>query len=307
MDPLTLSALITGGGSLLSSLFGGSSESKAANQQNALNAQQLKDQKLGSIDARGNRTRFVEGKGWVTTYGPTDKMLEDYFLSQELPAKQDQFRRADIASRAEDDTATNLLGQFNRVEKENPNDIYKLLYAAASEGIGENTSEAMSTAMRSALRSGSSNSANIAGKINEAGTKALASAGLQAKLQALDYSDNKYNDERQGTSSLYNLFANRARSDLAATTGASSTPTTSSVGSQSYAPVVADNGMANAIGGATSAIGGALNTIGANNQNAQTNALLQQFLASGAGGTSLGAGGILGTVADRTKNAGSVF
>jgi hypothetical protein len=303
---LTIAALISGGGGILSSIFGGMSESQQANQQNALNAQQLADQKLGSTDARGNSTKFVPGKGWVTSYGPTDQMLEDYFLAQELPARQDQFQRADTASRAEDVTAKNLLSQFNSVQREYPNDIYKMLYAAASNGIGENTSEAMSTALRSALRSGTSNVGKITEGINKAGSDALATAGLNAKLQALDYADNKYASDRGDTSSLYNLFASRARGDLAPTTGAGGTTTTSSVGSQQYSPAVADNGLANALGGAASALSGTANTLAANSQNSQTNALLKSFL-EGSGMGSIATGGIGGSVSDRTKISRSTF
>lgn len=283
MDPFSIAALISAGGGALSSIFGGISESQNTKAANKLAAQATADQKLGAIDARGNRTRFVDGQGWVTTYGPTDKALEQYFLNTELPALQDQFRRADLASRNEDVTANSLLQEFNRIQKGNTSDVENLLFTAGSRGVNEGADKALEVAMRSALRSGSSNAGNIAREINTGRLNALKDVGVDSKLQALDYVTNSYANERNNVANLYNAFADQARSSLSATTSAGSTPTSSVVGSQSYTPPQADNGLANALGGIATSVSGGLNSYSANQQNAQTNQLLQAFLSNGGG------------------------
>lgn len=307
MDPFTLAAIIGGGSGILSSIFGGMSESQNAALARAMQEQERADAKLGQTDARGNRTRFVEGKGWVTEFGPTDAALEAYFLNQELPARQDQFRRADQSSRREFDQSNALLDEFQRIQREDPAAIEDLLFSSASRGIGENTQNSLETAMRSIMRSGSTSGGKVTGRIQEAANKGLADAAIDSKLKSLDYVDNKFNTERGNTSSLYNLFANRARADLMPTTSANTPSTTSSVGSNSgLYQAVEDNGLANALGGIGSALSGSLNTLGSQQQNASTNALLQSFI-SGGGQMPFSSGGIFGSIADRSKARGSVF
>lgn len=307
MDPLAIASLITGGGSLLSSIFGGLSEHEANQLNRQLMEQDRRDAKLGATDARGTRTYFKEGVGWVTEYGPTDQMLEDYFLNMELPERQDQFLRASQASRREDDTANALLDEFGRIERANPNDIENMLYAAASRGIAENTGEAMEVATRSAMRRGYTNLDRLMESITESGNEALADAAVNSKLQALDFVNNQFDSQRSNTTNLYNSFAGRARADLAPTTGPATSSTVGVVGSQPVGQQVQpDNGFANAIGGGTAALGGIFGNIGANQRQNETNELLRSFL-SGYGGGSIADGGIFGDISSRARDRGGVF
>lgn len=308
MDPISLALLVSGIGGGLSSIFGGISESQRAAQANALQQQQLADTKLGSTDARGNRTRFIEGVGWVTEYGPTDRALEDYFLNTELPLRQDQFLRADRSSRAEDQTANALLDEFRRIERVDPTEIEQLLFSQASKAVGENSSRANDIIMRNILRTGATNNGRALENVAKSANSALADAAISSKLKALDFADSKYNTDRGNTSSLYNLFANRANQSLDPTTAATAPSTTGVVGSNSgmYQAPVADNGLANAIGGISSAASGALNSYNAYNQNNQTNALLQAFL-SGGGGFNLNSGGIFGSINERSRAGTGAF
>lgn len=308
MDPFSIAALISGAGGALSSIFGGISESQQTALQNQLLEQQLADSKLGQTDARGNRTYFKNGVGWVTEYGPTDRALEAYFLNRELPARQQQFQRADIASRNESAQADALLREFQRTERMDPAEIEDLLFSKAAGAIGRNTQDANNTLMRNILRTGATNNGAMSEKINRAANDSLASAAIDSKLQSLDYVDNKFANDRNTSSSLYNLFANRSRQTLDATTGASTPSTTGSVGSNIglYSAGAANNGLANALGGAASSISGALNSYGASQQNANTNRLLEQFMTVG-GQTSLSNGGVFGSVAERSRNMNGAF
>lgn len=308
MDPFTIAALISGAGGALSSIFGGMAQSQQTQLQNALLAQQLADSKLGSTDARGNRTYFKEGEGWLTEYGPIDRELEAYFLNRELPARQSQFQRADIASRNENAQAAALLDEFRRIEKIDPAELEQLLFSKASQGIGENTQNANNVLMRNILRTGATNNGKMVEQINKGANDSLATARINSKLQALDYSENKFNNDRSNSSSLYNVFANRARQGLDATTGATTPATTSVVGSNlgAYNAGEADTGLANALGGVASSIGGAFNSFGASQQNNKTNALLEAFL-TGGGQLNLGGGGIFGSVADRSRTQNGAF
>lgn len=317
MDPFTIAALVGGAGSVLSSIFGGAAEHEAnqtnrkiAEQNYQLALQQYKDQLLGGIDAQGNRTHFIDGVGWVTNYGPGSQAAYDYYLSHELPALQSQFQRNDVANRAQSDEANALLDQFQRIQRGNPADYERMLYAAASRGIGEATNDSLEVTMRNALRSGASNSANIAGNIAKEGQKALGDAALNAKLQALDYTDSKYATERGNTANLYNAFADRARQQLNSASNPG-TPASSGLVSNPTAPqqagVQADTGMANAFGGIGSSLSGIANAFGAQQQQAKTNALLEQYLSQG-GNFSTSNGGIFSSVADRSRNnTGGVF
>lgn len=308
MDPFTIAGLIGGGLSGLGALFGGSSESKAIRANNAFQREAYEDAKKGATDARGTRTYFDEELGWITEYGPTDQYLEDYRMSTELPALQRQFLESARMSGEQFSTADALLDEFRRIERQDPAQIEQLLLAAASEGIGEGTRDATETAMRSILRTGSTGGSNILRDIAQGGQEALSKAGIQAKLQALDYADSKYKADRADTTNLFNSFLSGGRASLHPTTSANTSPTVGVVGSdQAAVPrIQADTGMANALGGVGAAIGGIGNIFGAQQQRQQTNDLLASFLNAG-GGFNMGTGGIFGSVNDRMRNTGSSF
>jgi hypothetical protein len=308
MDPFTIAALVSGAGGALSSIFGGMAQSQQTALQNALLQQQLADSKLGQTDARGNRTYFKDGIGWVTEYGPTDRALEAYFLNRELPERQSQFQRAAVSSRNESAQADALLREFQRIERMDPNALSDLLFSQAARGVGENTQNANNVLMRNILRTGATSNGKMVDQINKAANDSLAGAAVDSKLKAMDFSNSKFASDRSNTSSLYNLFANRARQSLDATTGATTPATTSAAGSNIglYNAGEADTGWANALGGAAASIGGAFNSYGASQQNNQTNALLQQFL-TGGGQLNLNNGGIFGTVAERSRRQNGAF
>lgn len=344
MDPITLAAL---GSTALSSIFGGISENNASNINWAINEANRRDQnkwrqqgmdyaekvsgeqKLGSTNAAGDRTYFKPGVGWVTELGSRNRALLSQFYGKELPERQSQFARGATRSRAEDDLANQLLKQFQGVRKGNTRDVENMLFEASTRGINENTNAAMESAMRSGLRGGSSNLGKIAGKINAAGAAQRSNAGRDARLNAMDYVDQKYNQERGAASQLYNLFASRAGQDLGASydpTGAESGANSqmgqnaqlaaqgNSIGANAigrngglFQPYEANNALANALGGIGASLGGAGSNMQAQKGRDDTNALLQQYI-SGGGQFNLANGGFgMASIADRSRLSGGAF
>lgn len=310
MDPFTIAALISGVGGGLGSLLGGINQSNATNFNNAQALQAAADAKKGSVDARGNRVVWDDKLGWVSTYGPTDQMLEDYFVTQEFPERSAQFKRTAQASRGEADIANALMDEFRRLDRGNPADIENLLFTAASRGINENTRESMEPAAMAMLRTGNQGGGNkLLEAIAREGQEALGTAGINAKLQALQYNDTKFNQDRAATTDLYSTYANRARADFSPTASPSSGAATlmSQFGNKpTTANIEADTGLADAFGGIGAAAGGIANAFGVQQQNNRTNALLESFLSAGGMG-GMNNGGVLAGINERTRNKGSVF
>jgi hypothetical protein len=341
MDPITIAAL---GSTALSSIFGGLSENQASNINWAINEANRRDQnkwrqqgmdyaenirgeqKLGSTNAAGDRTYFKPGVGWVTELGSRNRELLNYFFGTELPERRSQFARGAQRSRTESDVADQLLRQFQSVMKENPRDAEQMLFEAATRGINENTAAAMGSAMTAGLRSGSSNVGRIAGEIQRAAGKTMANAGKDARLQALDYVGQKYNQQRGAASQLYNLFASRAGQDIGssydptgreaaanAQTGqmASLAAQGNSIGASAigrngglYQPFEANNAIGNALGGVGASLGGAGANMQAQQGRDETNELLKQYISNG-GNINLAAGGLgAPTIADRVRMMG---
>lgn len=340
MDPLTIAML---GGTALSSIFGGLAEDSASKQNWAINQQNRRDrnrersegmayadkiraeQQLGGTNAAGDRSYFKPGVGWVTELSGRSQGLQDYFYGNELPERRAQFERGATRSRAEDDQANQLLAEFQGIQRDNPADIEAMLYEAATRGIGENTNDALESALRQALRAGSSNSGDIAAKINAAGAKQRGNAAKDAKLQSLDYVDDRYNSRRGASSQLYNLFASRAGRDI----GSSLDPSQNEAGANALlgqfaglsgqgngigASAIAkpggsldyvepNNGLANAIGGVAASAGAAGDRMGSMAQRDSTNQLLRDYI-TGGGQLSLNSGGMFDAIGSRTRTGG---
>lgn len=344
MDPMTIAALISGGGGVLSSILGGNADS-STNATNLAIAQMNKqeqdqarqeaiqfatkqqdNQNLGATNAQGDRSYFKPGVGWVTDLSSKDQGLLNYFYSQELPQQQSQVQRNADASRSQSDEANQLLAQFQREGRLNPTDIENQLYLKGTEGIGDNTRDAEESALRAALRSGSSNVGKIAAAIAKTGSQARADTAINSKLQADGYVDNKYNSDRSNLDQLYASFADRAAKPI----GSSIDPANITQPANSQANVASnqaqqgssqvlnameqpvatmpmqqpDYGPANAIGGAAASLGGIANAYGTSQNNDATNELLRSYI-TGGGQLDLGQGGLFGAIADRVRTTGS--
>lgn len=333
-------AALGAGGSIYGSILGAQASEDAANMNWAINlynnrqrnkereeskryAEELRAEgKLGGRDALGNRTYFKEGEGWVTDLAPQQQALLDYFYQNELPQRRDQFNRRAANSREANDIAGSLFDEFRRINRDDPADTERMLYARASEGIGDAQRDNMETAMRSALQTGSSNAGSVAASISREGVEAGRRAAMDAALQAPDYVENRYNSRRGQVGNLLNMFLSQANGDIGASYDTSNVgddanslmarmsagdDAANSMGFQaankqggSLDYVEPRNGAANAaitIGNSLGALG---NRFGSYGDQQRNNRLFEQFLTQG-GQSNFGQGGIFGAMTDRVK------
>lgn len=284
------------------------------------------EQKLGATDQYGNRTYFDPVKGWVTDLSDQQQGLLDYFYSQELPERRGQFQREASRSRTDDDQASRTLDEYNRVQKENPTDLERQLYAKATRGISEASDDNMEAALRQAARTGNTNTGSLVGEFTRQAMDARRSAEQDASLAARDTVNNEYSGQRDQLSRLYQMFRQGAGADLgasldpgsvkaenstaqlmnAAAQGNSAGMNAASMTGGQLTPVEANNGAANA----WASIGGTLNStanrMGSYFDKDKNNALLQSFLDQG-GGLDFGGGGLFGRAADRLNYGRSAF
>jgi hypothetical protein len=335
-----LGALIGGAASVASAIIGGNAQSAATQYNWAANERNLQarekerkqtmdyaekvraEEKLGGTDAGGNRTRFVEGEGWVTELSDRNKALQDYFYGTELPERQGQFQRLASQSRKSDDVANGLLAQFRRIVKENPAEIEALLMSVASRGINEGTRDAIEPAMRSAARTGNSNVSKIIGEIARNAQEARKEAAINSKLQAKDYVQQSYDSKRGTNAQLYNQFLSQSGLAL----NPSMDPTAGEAGANNLMaqflqaaqagkgigfnavnkqggtrmPIEPDMGMANAIGASGVSIASMLERMGSGAEKMRNNNALRDYISVG-GQLDMNEGGIFGRSADRLK------
>lgn len=341
MDPFSLIGALAGaGGGIASALLGGDAADQAAAWNYAINERNLRAQKkqqqnaidyadkirgeqhLGATDALGNTTKFVPGKGWVSTLSPEQQKLYDYFFKQELPERRAQFQRGAEASRNNDDVARGLLAEFRRIQRETPMDAANQLYYSSTRGASDANREMMEAAMRQAARTGNSNVAGIMAQMGRQSMDQRAAARQNADIQAEDYVNDKYNSARSGLANLYQMFLAQAGKPLdpsfdptgipqnanslmnvlsnQAQQGNSMGFNSRSVPAPQMANIEPNNAWANAAGAIGSSLSGLGTRLGGLNQQASNNALMQQFL-TGGGQLDFGSGGIFGRSADRLR------
>lgn len=176
-----------------------------------------RDTKLGATDARGNRTYFKEGQGWVQELSPEDEQLQDaqlreqfLTLAQDLPRR----RRQEVANESrrgrEGVEADSLLNAFGEIQRENPRDFESLLRLASSEGINSAFDDSTGDALKSATRMGSSNAGSIVSSIGRARSDALSRAFLQSRIDAERTVGDRYDQKRNQAFQLYDAMAGRA-------------------------------------------------------------------------------------------------
>lgn len=341
--PLIGAAL--GAGSSLYSAFLGADAADEANQTNwainLYNSQQQErarqdaqayaekirgENKLGAVDQYGNRTYFDPVKGWVSELSPQQQELLDYFYKNELPERRAQFQREASRSRVNDDEATQTLDEYNRVQKENPADLERQLYAKATRGISEAGDNNMEAALRQAARTGNTNTGSLISEFTRQAMDARRNAEQDASLAARDTVNNEYSGERGKLAQLYQMFMQGAGADLgasldpqsvqnknstaqlqnAASQGNSMGANAAAMTGGTLRDVEPMNGQANAWASAGGTINSALNRMGSYFDKNQNNALMEQFL-SGGGQLDFGDGGFFGRTTDRLNYGKSLF
>lgn len=236
MEPFSIfAALLGGAGSLASGIMGANAADDAAQmnwQINLLNyyarererrermqfaREGRRDQKLGAVDADGNRTRFVEGQGWVSTRSPEQQQLADAqydeqmnVLTRDLPQRRRYLDRNEQRSLEDENQADALREMFRTLQPESEEDLRGMLYGAATRGMADAFDDQTETLMRGANRTGASNIDQILRGVNESRAKAFGDAAMDARLRARGVTQQEFDQRRSNLANLYNMFATRA-------------------------------------------------------------------------------------------------
>lgn len=186
----------------------------------AMALKQRAEQKLGSTDVRGTRTKFVPGKGWVTTGAPELlEMMKLQDAEQKKVLQHDLPQRRKVADRnyarglADEGTADTLKRMFvNSLAPAKSDEGYASdLYQAQAMALREASADAGRSAWRQAARTGqNSNFDRIAAGQQREANNAYAQAALQSKLLARGTGEKERQSSMAGYANLYNMFANRA-------------------------------------------------------------------------------------------------
>lgn len=188
----------------------------------AMALKQQKEQKLGSTDIRGTRTKFVPGQGWVTTGSPEllEMMkLQDAeqrkVLTQDLPMRRKVMERnyaRGLGEEAIADTYRRKLANLEQTPTRSDAGYAGDLYNAMAMGLREASRDAGRRVFTQGMRTGqNSNFADIAGRMQEASNDAYTKAALQAKLMSRGQGAREKAEARAPLANLYNLFATRAQ------------------------------------------------------------------------------------------------
>lgn len=178
------------------------------------------EQKQGSTDIRGTRTKFVPGQGWVTTGSPEVMAMMKAQDAEQLRTISDmQQRRVDIQrnrarSYGDENTADTLKRMFTNHLAQAPasDEAYASeLLQAQNVGLREAQRVAGNRSFTQAMRTGNnSNFAKIAGELQAVNNSAYADAALKAKLMARGVGVREKSEQVGGLANLYNMFATRA-------------------------------------------------------------------------------------------------
>lgn len=325
-----LGALIGGGASIAGSLIGADATSDAAEknwQINLLNYYQREKErresirqyqenqantKLGQTNARGDRTHFVEGVGWVSDLSQSSQDLDRAQLAEQMavllkdkPQQREVAERNMGRQREEDFVAQGFLDELAHTEREDPNAIRLMLQQAMSRGVNEAFDKQGNQAMKTAVRTGASNSGNILASLGRARSDALSKAAQDALLKSGDIARQHFDQDRAGAAQLYNMFAERAGrmpnvsyqpqnvtagSDNALSTLASSLGVDSRALAEAFARkggtvdyVQPDLGMANALASIGGVFGGISNKFDQSQRRDQENENFMNYLRKGRG------------------------
>lgn len=235
MDPISM--MMMGGSGLqgIGSIFGAMNSSKT-NKTNQRIAQQMfdlrqqerqdtiraaeqarSDARLGSTDARGNRVRWDDQRGWVTELSEIDRILDalnakeqQAQLTADIPQRRRQAAANERQQIEEGATARSLMDEFRTTRRESPEELRALLMDRARLGINEGADATQSQAMKQALRTGNSNTGAIVEAMAKSRGKLMQEASLDADIKSRTMADTNYNQKRSNTASLYAMFGDRA-------------------------------------------------------------------------------------------------
>jgi len=177
------------------------------------------EQKLGTTDIRGTRTKFVPGQGWVVTGSPEllEMMkLQDAeqrkVLTEDLPLRRNVMKRNYTRGLEEEALADTFRRQLMNKAPVDDDAYAADLYQAMAGGLREASGDAGRRVFTQAMRTGqNSNFGDIATGLQRADNAAYSNAALQAKLMSEGHADKKAGERQNRLANLYNLFATRAQ------------------------------------------------------------------------------------------------
>lgn len=247
-----IGAGIGAGGSIASGMMGAEAQDRAANlnwQINLMNyyqrererreqmnwARENRDiQQQGSTGPDGERTKFVDGKGWVSTRSERGQQISELQdseqvarLTQDMPMLRRGMQRNESRSLEDETEANALRQQFRGIRQESPGQLENLLFGAATNRMTESYDDAQESLLRQSYRTGASNTGQVLSTLQAERARSSSDAAMEAKLRARGIVQQEYDQKRSGTANLYNMFATRA----------------SALPNVSYAPQNIDNGQ----------------------------------------------------------------
>jgi hypothetical protein len=255
MDPFTIAMM---GGTALASILGG----KEASRTNQLNAdisllnyyaqqkaqrdawaeaqRQQAEQKLGTTDAQGNRTRFIPGVGWVTELSDKQQQLSDLTEAEQLRQLTDEAgRESENSKRArdrrgrEDILASAAEDEMRLARRPSVGGLRQLLLARGAAERNRQADRAGNASARQNIRAGGRNAAGLVqGARAEADADSARQAGIDAQLAATGMADSMFAQKRDAGRNLYDYFRRASTTGAMPVNGVSPTgPSTRGTGS----------------------------------------------------------------------------
>jgi len=176
-----------------------------------------REDKLGGIDAAGNRSYFDPERGWVVAPSGAQRGVQqlqdreqEKVLMQDLPLKRQQMQKNYVSQLDDKERETALLKEMPYT-KVDPSTIRGMLFQDAQKGIDGSFDEATSAAMRSTLRQGGSGAADILAKMAKERGEATGDAFSKTGVQALQMADSMSKSNMGQLQNLINFFGGRAR------------------------------------------------------------------------------------------------
>lgn len=176
-----------------------------------------REDKLGGIDAEGNRTFFDPDRGWVVM--PSAENLgikqaqnreQEKVLLNDLPMKRRAMERNYVDQLGDREREQAYIKELPYA-KVDPASIRGMLFQDAQRGIDGSFDEATSAATRAAIRQGGTGTADVLAKMAKARGEATGDAFSKTGVQAEQMADQMSKGNTNQLVNLINFFGGRAR------------------------------------------------------------------------------------------------
>lgn len=176
-----------------------------------------REDKLGGIDAQGNRTYFDPDRGWVVTPSAKNAEIQSLqdaeqvnVLNLDLPMRRKQMQSNFVKQLRDGEEEDKYLREM-QYAKVDPAAIRNMLFSDAQRGIDGSFDEATAAALRGSIRQGGASSADILSKMARERSEATGDAFSKTGVQALQMADSMSKSNMGQLQNLVNFFGGRAR------------------------------------------------------------------------------------------------